>query len=136
MLNNALCALCQVNVESCQHLFLECKHAMSVWFMCFRWVGILFVQHNDVKTHFENFHLFQISNKQNMVWKGIWTTVVRCIWDQRNTVVFKQGVVDMEEIFQKVQLKSWLWVKHHSSFFSYSLVDWILNPIPCIKSIK
>ena len=104
--------------------------------MCFRWVGILFVQHNDVKTHFENFHLFQISNKQNMVWKGIWTTVVRCIWDQRNTVVFKQGVVDMEEIFQKVQLKSWLWVKHQSSFFSYSLVHWILNQIPCIKNIK
>ena len=81
MLNNALCALCQNIVESCQHLFLECKHAMSVWFMCLRWVGILFVQHNDVKTHFVNFHLFQISNKQNLVWKGVWTTVVRYIWD-------------------------------------------------------
>ena len=71
VLNNALCALCQNNVESCQHLFLECKHAMSVWIMCLRWVGIIFIQHNDVKTHFENFHLFQISNKQNMVWKGV-----------------------------------------------------------------
>jgi len=56
-MNNALCAFCQINVESCQHLFLECKHAMCVWFMCLRWVGILFVQHNDIKTHFESFHL-------------------------------------------------------------------------------
>jgi len=104
--------------------------------MCYRCFGILFVQPKDIKSHFESFHLSQISNKQNMVWKGVWTTVVRCIWDQRNVVVFKQGIVDAEEMFEKAQIKSWLWMKHKSISFNYSLVDWILNPMICIKSFK
>jgi len=58
MMNTTLCALCQTKEESCQHIFLECQHAMSVWLMCYRWVGILFVQHEDIRTPFESFHLF------------------------------------------------------------------------------
>jgi len=49
MTTSSLCAFCQTKDESCQHLFLECKYAMSVWSMCFRWIGILFVQHNHIK---------------------------------------------------------------------------------------
>ncbi|XP_068483406.1 uncharacterized protein [Phaseolus vulgaris] len=44
------------------------------------------------------------NNKQSSVWKGI--------WEHRNSVVFKQSAVDAEEVFQKAQLKSWLWMKH------------------------
>jgi len=123
MLNNPLCVLCQTKVESSQHLFMECKHALCVWSMCFRWVGIVLVQHNDIKINFESFHLYHVNNKQNLVWSGVWAAIVRSIWDQRNEVVFKQEVVDAEEIFQKAQIKAWLWLKHKSNSFTYSLVD-------------
>jgi len=76
-MNSILRALCQTKNESCQHLFLECRYAMSVWSMCYRWMGILSVQHNDLKTHFESFQFFQVSYNQNLVWKGVWTTIVR-----------------------------------------------------------
>ena len=83
----------------------------------------MLVQHNEIKNHFESFHCSQASVKQNQVWKGIWATVVRCIWDQRNTILFKQGVVDVEEILQMTQLKSWSWLKHRTKSFNYSFVD-------------
>ena len=95
-----------------------------------------FVQHNDLLIHFENFYLPQVSRKQNLLWKGVWATTVRCIWEQMNSIVFKQWVVDVEEIFQMVQLKSWLWLKHRGRSFSYSFVDWVLNPLICIRSYK
>lgn len=60
--------------------------------------------------------------------------MVRCIWDQRNQVIFRQGVVDVKEIFQMTQLKSWLWLKHRARSFDYSFFDWHLNPILCLKS--
>jgi len=59
-----------------------------------------------------------------------------CIWEQRNSIGFNQGVVDVEEIFQKVQLKSWQWLKHKGPSFSYSFTDWMLNPLICIRSYK
>nr|AER13160.1 putative non-LTR retroelement [Phaseolus vulgaris] len=131
-LNSIACVLCQIKEESCQHLFIECLYAKQVWSLCLKWLGILFVQHNDLKDHFVSFHIAQASSKQNLVLKGVWAAIVRCIWDQRNTILFKQGVVDVEEIFQMAQLKSWLWMKHRAYFHTYSFVDWLLNPSSCI----
>jgi len=136
LLDTTECALCKTNEKLCQHLFLECKVACSVWSMFFRWIGVLFVKHNDVRVHFESFNLTQGSNKQNLIWKGVWATIVWCLWEQRNEVVFNQGVVDEEEVFQKAQLKSWLWLKHNRVNFNYSLSDWVLNPMVCISSYK
>ena len=105
-LDTSLCALCQTKDESCQHLFLKCKVAQAVWLLCFKWIGILFVQHNDLMTHFENFYLSQASSTQNLLWKGVLAAIVRYIWEHKNSIIFKQGIVDAEEIFQTVQLKS------------------------------
>jgi len=62
-MDTTLCAMCQVKEESCQHLFLECKHAQKVWSLCFKWSGISFVQQNDLNSHFLSFHLSKASNK-------------------------------------------------------------------------
>jgi len=101
MMDSTLCAMCQVKEESCQHPFLECKCAQRVWSLCFKWIGISFVQQNDLNFHFLSFYLSKASNKQNLVWKGVWASIIRCIWDQRNLIVFKQGLLDAEEVFQK-----------------------------------
>jgi len=134
MLNSTVCPLCLLQEETCQHLFMDCKYAQQVLSQCLQWVGISFVEHHDLKRHFLSFHLFQVSNKHNKIWKGVWVNVIRSIWDQRNLITFQQRVVDAEEIFQRAQLKSWLWLKHKAHSFSYSLTDWVFNPIICIKS--
>ena len=135
-MNSRVCVLCQEKEESCQHLFIECKNAQQVWSSCLKWLGLLSVQHNDIKDHFVSFHIAQASSKQNLVLKGVWAAIVRCIWDQRNAILFRQRVVDAEEILQMTQLKSWLWMKHRESFLNYSFADWTLNPTICIYSIR
>jgi len=136
MLESTMCVLCHDKIESSQHLFMECDLAMQVWSLCHRWIDTLSVESNVLMCHFESFLLTQASNKQNSVWKGIWAAIVRSIWEHRNSVVFKQRIVDVEEVFQKAQLKSWLWMKHKVQRFDYFFVDWILNPMPCIESYK
>ncbi|XP_068466293.1 uncharacterized protein [Phaseolus vulgaris] len=100
-MSSVACVLCEVKEESC----------------------ITLVQHNDLKDHFVSFHIAQANSKQNLVLKGIWAAIVRCIWDQRNSTLFKQEVVDAEEILQMAQLKSWLWMKHKAAFHSHSFAD-------------
>jgi len=135
-MNSSECVMCGAVDESNQHLFIECKHAWRVWSLCFKWIGIVCAQHNDIKAHFESFNLCQANLKQNLIWKGVWAAIVRCLWDHRNSVMFQQGVVDEEEVLQKAQIKSWLWLKHKGNNFSYSLTDWVLNPIICLTSYK
>ena len=100
-------------------LDLVCIHPMQIVYLIYTWLL-----------------LNQASSKQNLVRKGVWVNIIRGIWDQRNLIVFKQGVVDAEEILQRAQLKSWLWMKHKVHSFNYSFVDWILNPLICINSYK
>jgi len=65
-----ICVLYQETEESTQHLFIECAFAQRVWCFCFRWIGILFVEHKALDFHFEHFHLSFLTVKQNQVWKG------------------------------------------------------------------
>jgi len=76
MVNTTICGMFQVSDESSQHLFLECKSAQRVWSLCFRWIDILSVQHNDLRYHFVIFHLVEVDSKQNLVWRGIWAVIV------------------------------------------------------------
>ena len=67
LLKSYTCALCQNAGEPSQHLFVKFVIAQQVWSPCYKWIGILFVQHQDMRCHFENFHLLQVSTKQNLI---------------------------------------------------------------------
>ena len=54
-LTSELCVLCGTVDESYQHLFIECEQAWKVWTMSFKWIGVDFVQHNDIVAHLESF---------------------------------------------------------------------------------
>jgi len=115
--------MCRAIEETTQHLFLDCIIAQRIWSLCYRWIGTLGVQHKDLKVHFESFHLVHLNSKKNLVGKGIWATIVRGIWDQRNMVIFKQGVFDAKEVFQMAKLRLWLWLKHRVNAFNFSFSD-------------
>ena len=57
-------------------------------------------------SHFQQFHLFQINQNQNLMRKGLWITTIWSICDHMNMVVFKEGRVDVEELFHMTQLKA------------------------------
>ena len=136
IVSSSLCVFCNLSEGTTQHLFLDCIFAHRVWMMCCRWIGILGVHNKDIGSHFVNFHLVHMSENKNQVWKGVWAAIVRCIWEHRNNVIFRQGVLDYEEIFQATQLLSWLWLKHREGSFLYSFSDWNLNPNKCLLCIR
>jgi len=78
-------------------------------------------------SHLKSFILDHVNSKQNLVWKGVWAAIVWSIWEHRNRIVFKQGKVDVEEIFHLPQLKSWLWLKYRMKSIMYSLPNWIMT---------
>ena len=63
VVNSPLCVFCKETQETTQHLFLECAYAQRVWSLCFRWLGISYVQHKDILIHFESFHLSHLNVK-------------------------------------------------------------------------
>jgi len=80
------------------------------------------------------FNLLSLRQSGNKVWKAMWVVIVSEIWDQRNKMVFKGGVVDAEEIFTLAQLKGWLWLKYKSKT-SLSYLDWHFSPVKCLQTL-
>jgi len=107
-MENALCPLCRDEVENVQHLLCTCKVTHRVWDLCERWIGSVTTRHESIPFNFLSFHLMGLMNCVNRVWKGMWVVIATEIWNHRNKVVFRGGVVDEVKVFYLAQLKGWL----------------------------
>jgi len=75
------------------------------------WVGNVDVRHESPLVNFQSFCLLGHREGVNRAWKGMRVTIVLELWNHKNKVVFKDGLVDADEIFSLAQLKGWLWLK-------------------------
>jgi len=66
----------------------------------------------------------------------MWVAIVWEFWHYRNKVMFKNEIVDNEEIFYLAQIKRWSWTKFRNLgvMVIFSMSDWFLNPKSCLKS--
>ena len=80
------------------------------------------VRYESTLVNFQSFCLLGQRQSVNKTWKGLWVAIVSKIWNHRNKVVFRGGVVDANEIFSLAQVKGWLWAKYKMkrTIFSYS----------------
>ena len=69
-------------------------------------VRITSFRNNEITNHFRNFYAIGFSKKANIVWKGMWLTIVWEMWKHRNKIVFSNGVLDEVEIFAMTQVNA------------------------------
>jgi len=129
ILGDTLCVLCGREEESTSHILVSSKVSIKVWNMCFSWIGISSVNHNDLIHHFEQFSCICFNQEGNKLWKSLWVSVVWCIWKFRNKVTFNHA----KEIFTMAQVQSWVWMKHKVRKVKFFFSDWMLFPLTCIN---
>jgi len=49
LVNNGICVFCSIQVETNNHLFLNCVVVARIWKLCDKWAGIQFVNHSMIK---------------------------------------------------------------------------------------
>jgi len=98
-------------------------------------MGVSSENYNVLNHHFEQFPGICSNQEGNRLWKGLWVSVVRCIWKHKNRIIFNQAKLDVEEIFTLAQVESWVWMKHKERKVTFSFSDWILSPITCINMV-
>jgi len=92
---NTLCELCKERDKTPNYLFFEFKIAKDLCSKCDSWVDVSSVSHSQLMAHFQQFHCMDLSNSQNIYWKGMWLAIIWGIWALRNKVIFNQGKVDL-----------------------------------------
>ncbi|XP_057422226.1 uncharacterized protein LOC130716056 [Lotus japonicus] len=89
--DDAKCAFCRLEVETCSHLLFTCSESMAIWYECFAWLGVSIAQVADPRIHLLQFPVIGISKSQKLAETAIWMATVWSIWCVRNRVIFSGG---------------------------------------------
>jgi len=115
----------KIRCKSYNHLkYLTTKSWQHcIWPICHMWTLYSSVQS---KRSYHNM-------RQNIVWQGMWLTIIGEIWKHRNGVIFKQSKIDLIEIFSLAQVTVYVWMKHKISSVKFLYNDWCLSSYTCLK---
>ena len=103
------CAYGCSELETTNHLFLECEIPNMVWLHVRKWIGLHMVYPCQLREHYTQFSLMAgMPCRSLYVFKVIWFACVWLIWKDRNDQVFKNMGSDSSVLLEKIKLSSYL----------------------------
>jgi len=131
-----LCMMCNVVVESSNHLFLHCIFASSVWSSLMTLLDYYFLIPPNLFVHWECWS-GRAGNKNRLrgLWM-IWLTTIWVVWNARNDKIFKGINHEVEQIVEEVKFLSWRWVLKRMNISVCLYYEWCWNPIICHERVR
>jgi len=65
----------------------------------------------------------------------IWLTCTWVLWKEHNNMIFNNKVVSIDELMDKVKLRSFLWLNAKDVFFAFSYQCWWFNLLACLACL-
>ncbi|GKV18426.1 hypothetical protein SLEP1_g28813 [Rubroshorea leprosula] len=127
------CVICEEQEEDSAHLFLRCKMTRWLWEACTKWWGAEAKLDIDCSKTFEKFGEWSKETQTRQGWDCIWSMVVLTVWLARNQKLFQHKKINARKLFELIQLRSFIWVKARNDRYAFTLFDWLLNLIECMK---
>ncbi|XP_076905265.1 uncharacterized protein LOC143560980 [Bidens hawaiensis] len=117
-----LCGLCDLEVESVEHVFSGCLVALRVWEFVGHWCKAPPVFVFSVRDLLELHLASGLGVLEKKILQGV--VIIACwrIWKARNEKVFKGKEIKIEEIIGDIKSLGFLWFKNRSKCKS---IDWL-----------
>ncbi|XP_021992183.1 uncharacterized protein LOC110888999 [Helianthus annuus] len=122
-LGNLECGICGGDVETVNHLTVECTLVKAVWWHVFNWIKIsVSAQVSDFNSLLDEVY----KQKGSKIWKKtievvLYASVWR-VWKSRNGKVFENNPFSVLKVVEEIKEDSYFWLIHRSSF---SKLDWM-----------
>lgn len=103
------CVYCEAVEESVNHLFLHCRVVMGIWSNLMRWLGITFLMPPILYIHWE---CWSMETRRKRLRKGfwvIWRAAIWVIWIKRNHRIFRNVLMEAEELVEEIKVLAWRW---------------------------
>ncbi|GKV53510.1 hypothetical protein SLEP1_g60031 [Rubroshorea leprosula] len=127
------CGICGEEEEDTKHLFLKCNMVRWLWMACAKWWGI------KVKLEADCWNTFQVAGREPKEkcirdgWDCIWNSLAWTVWLARNQNTFQGKEINWEKLLELIQLKSFHWITAKKERYAFTLTDWFINPVACLK---
>ncbi|GKV48768.1 hypothetical protein SLEP1_g55562 [Rubroshorea leprosula] len=127
------CGICNEDEEDSTHMFLKCKMVRWLWKACAKWWGINVTLQEECWNTFQNFERELKEASLRDGWDCIWNALVWTVWLARNQKIFQGKKIDAGKLFELIQMRSFFWVKSKNDRYAFNLVNWIMNPVACLR---
>jgi len=118
--DDSLCVTGCGQIESVQHLFINCSFFGSLWQHVRFWLGFSGVDHNVPSTHFSQFTNYLGGRRScRSFLQLLWLLCVWLIWKERNNRIFNNVHSSIMELLEKVKFHAYWWLKANNASFVY-----------------
>ncbi|KHN44931.1 hypothetical protein glysoja_036142, partial [Glycine soja] len=63
----------------------------------------------------------------------VWRASVWTLWNHKNAHIFRNHVLNVDQVFETIIFKSWLWLSSKLGGFKSSFYEWYSHPDQCLK---
>ena len=127
-LDSTRCPVCDVCVETSQHLFVDCTVARGLWKMISNWwkLGDYPKVLNNLLSWSDSLDIHNLA-KQGL--DVVIQTTIWIIWRYRNRVCFDSKPPRKDTLGEDIMIHSHSWMKHRNKNINPIWLDWIADPI-------
>lgn len=103
------CVQCFRFEESAERLFFTCSRSVQLWKLIEEWAGPQGGAFISCWQHFKSHGIIGCSKKQKKFRFIVWIAVVWVIWVNRNRIIFRGVVFNVQHLEHQVKALSWSW---------------------------
>ncbi|XP_071713003.1 uncharacterized protein [Rutidosis leptorrhynchoides] len=127
-LHSVRCPLCDDEIESLDHTFIFCSHAIKVWDRVFNWWGLGNLSNLSFNEILRGNAGVPMSNFGRKVWQAVEWVSAYHIWINRNNMVFHGKSWNPPVALNVIQSKSFEWISRRSKGKNIDWLIWLSNP--------
>jgi len=118
------CPLCLVQLESLDHILLNCPVSWSIWCKIAGDLGQSLRMAETFRNHFEG---WMTRHRRNVTLKKLWcSTFFAIAWSlrlMRNGISFQHKVIDVDALYNIIRWRVTFWTKAWKEQLSYNVDD-------------
>ncbi|KAL9663373.1 hypothetical protein QQ045_018759 [Rhodiola kirilowii] len=119
--HNLNCDICNQQVESADHLLLQCSWSWQLWSWCILWWGSYWVVPLTMRELLQVWVIPGTTKTYKRFWKTLSYAIIWTIWEERNKRYFSNQRRSIEEAGEMVKTRLAWWIKYRNSGSPYSL---------------
>ncbi|GJX87695.1 reverse transcriptase domain, reverse transcriptase zinc-binding domain protein [Tanacetum coccineum] len=127
-LDSRLCPVCNDEIETSQHLLIDCSIAKSSWILVSKWWGF----HDypkDLPSLIKRADNTNLPTKSAHFFDAVVQTTFSAIWNLRNRICFDSKPSRKDLIGDDIKLLSHLWISHRSRNGKPCWLNWTSDPV-------
>ncbi|XP_056691767.1 uncharacterized protein [Spinacia oleracea] len=122
------CALCGCNMETSNHLFIQCPISRSLWCWWLNIWGLQWVFPSDLRDVFIQWLPPHKGAFFKKIWLASFSIIIWTIWKERNLRIFQQKSETIHQLQNLVLLRMCWWIKGWGDPFPYNPNEVLRNP--------